>query len=356
MAAEQAEVARTALLWTEGLRGVSPQLDAIRAQWEALVRTAESSAIEAEIGVYQRAFGTLGQTLAELREARDRSIVSGANQESLRVLEDEIARIEARMFSFIVSLQSVSAALGEQHPLYQQIVAEVRNLTYELDTANDQGAFEAQQQRIQGLIQLQEELRLARAANLGDESLDQQYAEVNEELRRAIDNAIEVAEAMATWSPEVQAAILELKRLRGEIGGVGESALITGQDIDRALAQTGSNAIGQFAEDIADGRNALDSLRGAFKQFAADFLRRIADMILQQAIFNALQSAGIGGGASGIIGAIIGHSGIRSVPYGADGLRFVDASLFRNAVRLHSGSPGCGRASSPPSWKKVRRS
>ncbi|MGO8470104.1 hypothetical protein AB9F45_37520, partial [Rhizobium leguminosarum] len=52
-------------------------------------------------------------------------------------------------------------------------------------------------------------------------------------------------------------------------------------------------AFDNFAKAVANGANAFQALGKAFLQFAADFLREIATMILRQMIPNAL--AGIGG-------------------------------------------------------------
>lgn len=75
-------------------------------------------------------------------------------------------------------------------------------------------------------------------------------------------------------------------------------------------------------------------MRDAFLQFASDFLRQIAQMILQQLALNA---------ATGILGAfgfgtgqaIVLHSG--GVVGARGSARSVDASAFMNAMRYHSG-------------------
>lgn len=141
--------------------------------------------------------------------------------------------------------------------------------------------------------------------------------------------------------PDIDAAVIKLGLLRQEIQKVAQEGIVTGQEIDEMIAKFGSSALTGFAEDIANGENAIDSLGNAFRKFASDFLLQIGQMIVQQAILNALQATmGIGGGgiggtiASGI-NAIVRHDGGLASARGAT--RVVPASIFAGAARYHGG-------------------
>src|SRR5690606_5136142 len=72
-------------------------------------------------------------------------------------------------------------------------------------------------------------------------------------------------------------------------------------------------------------------------QFAADFLRQIAQMIIQQAILNALRGIfpGFFGGAVGLghTGGLVGGSRVGS----GNSTRRVDPGVFAGAMRYHEG-------------------
>lgn len=111
---------------------------------------------------------------------------------------------------------------------------------------------------------------------------------------------------------------------------------LTQRDIANTFASNGVRAVDQFAQAIAEGKNVVTSLKNAFLQFALEFLRQIAQMILQQALLNAISGAlnsAFGGGAAAKVplkhgGGIIGGGGPT---------RTVSPAWFTNAVRYHSG-------------------
>ncbi len=107
------------------------------------------------------------------------------------------------------------------------------------------------------------------------------------------------------------------------------------QDIAGGL----TNAFDQFAQSIAAGESAIDSLKGAFLGFVADFLKKIALMIIQQIILNALQNSNIGGMIAGGVSSVgKSHSGSVVGSGGAGGTKVMaQSSWFNNAPRYHSG-------------------
>lgn len=168
--------------------------------------------------------------------------------------------------------------------------------------------------------------------------LQEQLNGVNAALLTAIDNM--TAFWQATGGPGAAAAILALEGKKDAVTDIGRRALITGKQFNDAFASTATSALDKFAQSVGEGQNVLKSLGQAFLQFAADFLRQIAQMIIQQLIFNAISAGGGGGGQGGAggmfarffgskhTGGLVGHGG---------GFRAVNPAVFANAQRYHSG-------------------
>ena len=131
------------------------------------------------------------------------------------------------------------------------------------------------------------------------------------------------------------------------------SATISASEFANAFTTSAVSAIDQFAQAIANGKNAFSSLWDAFRQFAADFLLQIAKMIQQQIIFNLisglLSSLGgsLGGGAGAATNSFSGGfsnfnlSGLQFHSGGVVGsggqFRAISPAMFANATRYHSG-------------------
>jgi len=115
------------------------------------------------------------------------------------------------------------------------------------------------------------------------------------------------------------------KRLKAELDKTNDK-LFSGEQLATDFASGFTDAFNAFID-------GTKSAGDAFRQFAADFLRQIAKMILQKMIFNAI-SGGMGGVADGL-NAVAQHSGGIT---GMDGTRrSIDPSWFMGAVRYHSG-------------------
>lgn len=170
--------------------------------------------------------------------------------------------------------------------------------------------------------------------------LKTQLEDVNAELLTAIDNLL------AFWStfdtPEALTAIENLNRTRNLVAGTGQTAIVTGKQINDSIAQGGAQAFDRFAQQLVETGNVFRSLRDAFLQFAADFLRQIAQMIIQQLILNAISGMLGGGGAGGGVGATIAgpiNALVRHDGGGTSGgpYRSVPLSAFAGARRYHVG-------------------
>lgn len=164
----------------------------------------------------------------------------------------------------------------------------------------------------------------------------QQQAE--EDLQRVLDQAnpsremerqLELIEELKTQFPEYAAALeVAAEQVRDSLQGVNEE-LISARQVNAQFAYSATSALGGFAEDIADGNNAIESLGDAFAQFAADFLRQIAQMIIQQMIFNALQNSA-GGGVGGFVSGLFGGGGGGGASAAAGG-------IYANLPTFHGG-------------------
>ena len=130
------------------------------------------------------------------------------------------------------------------------------------------------------------------------------------------------------------------------VGGLFQSGLVS--------------AIDSFSQEVAQTGNVAEAAKNAFLKFAASFLQQLAQMIIQQAIFNALSSFGVpgltnpsGGGIGGLATAAVGllHDGGRVGS--AKRSRSVPTALFHNASRFHEGGlPGLKPGEVPAILKK----
>ncbi|QFS86626.1 MULTISPECIES: tape measure protein [unclassified Marinobacter] len=144
----------------------------------------------------------------------------------------------------------------------------------------------------------------------------------NQTLGEMIDKAITLAEKLGD-----EGLVANLKNMKAGLQEVKDQ-LFSGDQLAEDFASGFTNAFNQFIDGTM-------SMADAFRQFAADFLRQIANMILQQIIFNAVRGAmgGVAGGLNAVVptnhtGGIVGQDGKG---------RLADLSWFAGAVRYHSG-------------------
>ena len=117
---------------------------------------------------------------------------------------------------------------------------------------------------------------------------------------------------------------------------------ISTETIARNITSGLVGAFDKFAQNVAEGKNVFTSLKDAFLDFAASFLRQIAQMIAQQVIFNAIKSALGGGGGIPGFGTVTFHTG-GIVGVNPTSHRTVDPGIFAGAMRFHTGGiPGLG--------------
>jgi len=210
-------------------------------------------------------------------------------------------------------------------------------------------ALTAQRQALMQAIEFERN----RGNNAAADTLETQLNGVNAALTTAINNFTslwqtiannpEALAALGKTRAEVEGIILSAKNAIPPAQNLGTQFLQTGRQINESLASGVASAFDRFAQSVANGENVIDSLKNAFLQFASDFLRQIAQMILKQVIFNLVSSAmgGGGGGAGGVGGTIASFIGKMFHDGGVVGqggtARAVDSSWFANATRYHTG-------------------
>lgn len=245
--------------------------------------------------------------------------------------------------------QAINNALREQElaakkagiDLTDQQRAQIKQLAAEqYDAANAQKQAEEQVNQLverRKLLMDQIEFYQSQGNSGMVDQLTGELSKTDSALRSAIDNAIKFWEAIG--GADAQNKILVLENLKNQIQQTGTLAKISAKEINDDFINGASSAFDKFSEAVANGANVVDSLRDAFLSFAADFLRQIAQMIIQQALFNALGGSGGQGGVGGFIATAIGalfHTGGVVGSTNAP-TRAISPAWFHKAVRYHEG-------------------
>lgn len=153
----------------------------------------------------------------------------------------------------------------------------------------------------------------------------QLYAATGKEVEKLIPLMAALAEK--TGDPVMVQRVEELKQKVLELGSVADQELKRiAEQIENQFADGFVNAIDEMTRGTKDAKTA-------FRDFARDFLRQIAMMIIKQQILNMLQAAG-GAGSGAIAGAFFhtgGHVGRGGYK------RLVPATAFVGAPRYHTG-------------------
>jgi phage-related minor tail protein len=167
----------------------------------------------------------------------------------------------------------------------------------------------------------------------GVQTLQGQLEGVNEQLRQMADDALKAYGNLS--GPEAEAARAALMKIKSGATDSKTEFIATGKSINESFASGATNAFTNFAKNVAAGKNVFKSLGDAFRQFAADFMIQIAQMILKQMIFNAISGGGAGGGGLGGAITSIFHSG--GIVGGGAASKSVNPGVFAGALRYHTG-------------------
>lgn len=164
------------------------------------------------------------------------------------------------------------------------------------------------------------------AREAGLELSQQEYAALHRQILLLQDarRKAEEAEGAAAKNAEAELEVIRKKQRAAE-----EAA--------RSVERLNERIAGGLTDAIDDAIAGTQSLGDAFREFAAEFLREIAKMILQQAILNALQAAQKSNPYVAAAAAVVGslHSG--GIVGSARPSRRTSPGLFANAIRYHGG-------------------
>ncbi|MGM0913763.1 MAG: tape measure protein [Pseudomonadota bacterium] len=310
-------------------------MEALKAQYDALIERKKAliTAGSGEDGVTpppqvtapsaptRPSGGSGGRSSGQSDAAREYQAALQALQNLDQGLQQQIATFgdsEAAALEYRLTLGDLAddvARLGaEGQALAASIVEQAREI--ERLTEAEERRAEAERERQQAQLEAEQNLQ---------QILDQA------DPARALERQLELIEELKTQFPEYAEALDQAAAQVSQRIDEINQGLLSARNINAEFAYGATDALTSFAEDIANGRNAIDSLADAFRQFAADFLLQIARMIMQQAIFNALQAMGGGGGGIGGAIASLFHGG------GVVGEGGTTRDLFGTAPRYHTG-------------------
>jgi len=181
-----------------------------------------------------------------------------------------------------------------------------------------------------------------------DQARSQTEAAVNA-IQPKIESLVDLAKAFAeslqgAFDPvALDAFIARLELAKGSGKRLNETFELTAKQVDDMIATRSVRAFESMTDAIGGaikGQNSWgDAIRGtgqAFLQFASDFLREIAVMILKTTMLKAIQNSGWGGAIASAVGSIVKHDG-GLVADGAGPVRQVSPFVFVGAPRYHTG-------------------
>lgn len=349
---------------------------------------AESDALEAEIQrIREAADAAAGRASADAEDtkakadreklARDRIRLAEETAKTLREIDDDMLRAQEDNLDAQIALvrsefevrrieiqklieEAKKLGLGDEASqleaslsrLSQLEETTVQKTTAEYNTAklaeNEQKINELLSQRAMELDTIN---TLLEAGMLTQGEASTRIEEVNSRLLPQMQAAALAArEFIASLgdSPEAVAALANLENLEARIASVGRELSAQKRQVIDVFVNGFGQAFMQTATLIADTLKGVQSAGDAWKAFGdivlntiADILIELAQMIIQQAIFNALKNAAESGGGgmwSSIIGSIAGylHTG-GLVGTGAGRRASVPSYVFDHAPRYHNG-------------------
>jgi hypothetical protein len=192
---------------------------------------------------------------------------------------------------------------GEQ---YAKLKGQIYDLQAQQKAYNDVIGLGSQRKDLAGQVQA--------AFKDGDadkvRELQAEIADITAKLKSGLPDAIAFAKALGD-----HLLIATLDKLQGDLGKVKTTLTDTksiNQDLATGLSnafKTSADALGKFIQGGLTLKGLFGAIGESFLNFAADFLEKIAQMILQQELLNLLQKSPIGGAISGAVNGIFGDAG-----------------------------------------------
>lgn len=297
-------------------------------------------------------------------------IRSQLERKSAQTLDEQLAAVPAKyakLFGQLTALgkdktsqewKDVEALIAqEQRIIRQNQLKKDERAAAKAERAAAKAEDESRKQAmdtVNALLQTRKNLQeqLARAEAAGDTTAAQELKEklvgITEESSNAINGMITFWQAVG--GPEADLAIAKLEKMKLTLTKTRDTAILTQDAMGKAFGSNLKSGIDGFVDKLAETGDMFGSLKEAFREFAINFLKDIAKMILQQMVFNALKSIGGGfwGSAAGAVSgsastgstsATVKHSG-GTIGGVQNRTRTVSPALFQNAARFHNGSTG----------------
>lgn len=250
--------------------------------------------------------------------------------------------------------KAIAAAKKENPNITDAEIEQIRKQTSELyklqqvkKEAKDAGKAETQaaaaaMAQVNALLSqrnaLEQQLKAAQAAGNTSKVEETRTAiqNVNTELTTAIAKAREMWGAIDSPQAKTALTTLDTAAIKANtLAQSGQKSVINWGQVADLFAGGVATAFDTFAQNVAAGKSVAESARLAFLQFASDFLRQIAQMIIKQAVLNALQKF-----SPTLFGTGVSHAG-GMVNGLSDRTRQVNPAMFAVAQRFHGGGfPG----------------
>lgn len=292
LAAQQDAAKKNITLDAERLKTIR---DTVAAEWD-IANAREKAAATVNDSSGERA--ALMQQLDTARQLGDTS--------QMAVLETEIKRVETALSAAIDKAIAFWKAFDT--PEARTAIAGLENLKSNInldDQKRQRQTFEQPMDQLQsqrsGLMEQIQYFREVGQMNVAEE-LRNQLRQTDAELLKLIDTSL------AWWNtnngPEAQAAITNLQNMRNQIVASQNEFSISAGQIQGMFAGSLADSVKLFAQRLVETKDPIRALGEAAISFAASFMEKIADAILQILALKVAMKLGFGGMASGINGLI----------------------------------------------------
>lgn len=339
-------------------------VDSMKARADAKQREAEEKKLEESV---KRVNDQL--TVRELRERQTRLEAEIYNETVAKGIPLESAQGQA-IAERVKKLYTATAAVEARNAAEKRInelLSLQSQLTTALNTARDRGQTDKAAEYAARLATVNQELQKQQTASADLISLLDRRAQLQDQinlqsdagntegvaaLRTELEGVVAQLDAAVRKSnelglslsgPAIQLARQSVKAINTDTKSLTDS-FVSAKQINQDFARGMTNAFSVGAKSLATFITQGGSLKDvfsdvgkAFLQFAADFLLQIAQMIIQQTIFNAISGMFGGGGPGGVIAAAVNHTGGLAGDSSGGTSRAVSPGWFTNAVRYHTG-------------------
>lgn len=309
----------------------------------------------------QRLRDTLEDLLEKVREKMN-DIAAEVERGGVNTLRGEFRAIEqeyAKLLEDISTLGREGLLSDEAVAQYQKQIARIKEIRQEAATKEN---IRDRSSSVEGLFSFRDQ-QIVDSQQAGDTTSVRAEQE-REELRRQMfaERQLAAVEVLGAAEADLQAAratsdaaaiaAAEYQQAQAEAyyefvlksqDSLREK-LITADQVNGKLADGLTDTAFALADAAANGASLSDAFEAAgdaFRSFAAQFLREIANMIMRAVIFRALSGGALGGGIAGLVNSAVAHSGAVVGASSANRTRSVSPAWFANAQRFHSGGlPG----------------